>query len=82
MLSRTTAQPAGEKGKRPQATTGVGGSAAALAEKGKTSKPEADTGKNKLTLAQRLKLVKETQKGMQRSKVAPNYGAGKSYVTK
>lgn len=63
---------------------GAGGSAsatAAAAKKRKVSKPAPGAGKNKLTMRDRLALVKEVQEGGVRATVAKKYGVSKACVT-
>ncbi|CAN0416956.1 unnamed protein product, partial [Ectocarpus sp. 12 AP-2014] len=49
---------------------------------GGKAKPGSGHGKNKLTIAQRWKIVQAVQGGQARSKVAVEYGVTKSYITK
>lgn len=71
-------------GKRREAVAGPVGSAAAGAapKKAKKSKPGSDHGKNKLTPAQRLKIISEIKAGRKRSTVAEEYNIGTSYISK
>ena len=77
----------GSAGKRPAPRAGstaagnAAGSAAGSAKVGKT-KRGSDHAQNKLTVAQRWKIVRAVQGGQQKSKVAREYGVSKSYVTK
>ncbi|CAB1111617.1 unnamed protein product [Ectocarpus sp. CCAP 1310/34] len=69
------------------ATWGGGGGAAgdgtgSVAKKVRVSKPGRDTGKNKLSMTQRLQIVKEVQGEGKRSMVAAKRNVGTSYISK
>ena len=49
---------------------------------GRKAKPGLDHGQNKLTVGQRLQIVRAVQGSQQRSKVARDFGVGKAYITK
>lgn len=58
------------------------GGAGAAAKKARVCKPGPDTGKNKLSTAQRLQLVNEIRRGAKRKVVAAKFNVGTSYVSK
>ena len=72
----------GSAGKRPQAATGAGGSAGAAPQKSRAANPGSHLGKNKLSSAARLEIVKEVSGGKQRSKVAEAFDVTTSYISK
>ncbi|CAB1103533.1 unnamed protein product [Ectocarpus sp. CCAP 1310/34] len=69
------------------ATWGGGGGAAgdgtgSVAKEVRVSKPGRNTGKNKLSMTQRLRIVKEVQGGTKRSMVAAKWSVGTWYTSK